>query len=161
MLFYKFSFPLHFPICIIIARWQLNSDTIKLHPVILLPNYTVKKKSAESYFTSGGWGWLWRSWFFALYLCLNFMFWRGPWMHLSHSWHTLPPSHAYFLYPSHTGGMKTDWLGLEQEKIQNDHHSERRKGISNQEREGDTMEMESRSLESDILSFQIIRVKRV
>lgn len=74
---------------------------------------------------------------------------------------TLPPSHAYFLYPSHTGGMKTDWLGLEQEKIQNDHHSERRKGISNQEREGDTMEMESRSLESDILSFQIIRVKRV
>lgn len=57
--------------------------------------------------------------------------------------------------------MRTDWLGLEQENIQNDHHSERRKGISNQEREGDTMEMESRSLESDILSFQIIRVKRV
>lgn len=53
-------------------------------------------------------------------------------------------------------------LGVEgQEEIQNDHPSERRKGISNQEKEVDTVKMESGSLELEILSFQIIKVKRM
>lgn len=53
-------------------------------------------------------------------------------------------------------------LGVEgQEEIQNDHHSETREEISNQEKEVDTVKMESGSLELEILSFQIIKVKRV
>lgn len=40
-----------------------------------------------------------------------------------------------------------------EEEVQNDHHSERKKGIPNQEKEVGTMKMESGSLEFEILGF--------
>lgn len=105
----------------------------------------------------------------SFFFCLNFMF--GSIHECNLPTHELyapfhPDNHSSFT-PYTTKAVRTlepENRLLEvggQEEVENDHHSKRRKGISNQEKKVDTIKMESGCWEFEILSFRTIKVKRV